>query len=94
MDSVDSSFDFSKLPKPPVYAKTNYNVFIIAMLAIIFIISSISYMNLSRNIRVNQITDPEVQDKLNNSINYSLWVMILTGITLFVYGYMLVKNKH
>ena len=78
------------IPRPqPV--KSNYSIFIIFIMAITFLFSSISYTNLSK-ININLITDPVVQDEVNNSKSNSLWIMILSGITFFVYGYMLVKN--
>ncbi len=90
----DSSlFDTSLLPPKPPVVKTNYSIFVIVLMGIIFLLSSISYMNLSRNINVDQISDPIVQDEINKTKLLCLWTMILSGIVFFVYGYMLVHNK-
>ncbi len=73
--------------------KINYSIFIMAMLGLLFLLSAISYMNLSRNIPDNQITDPYVRKELKHVQTLCFWIMFISAIVFIVYGYMITKNK-
>lgn len=78
----------------PDQHQLNYRVFVIIVLAGLVIISSIAYTNLSRNVTIDQITDPHLQEHLQQSQTLSLWTMLLTIFVFIVYGYMVISGNN
>jgi hypothetical protein len=65
LPSVISSPPVFEFPKPVVKEiKQNYGFFVIVMLGLLFLLSSISYMKLLRNITNVDIQDPYLQKEL------------------------------
>jgi hypothetical protein len=70
----------------------NYNVFVGIMLAIVFLLSAISYLTMRRNIDTNQIQDPYTKNQFGYARSLNGWIMFLLAVTFVVYGYSLVKS--
>ena len=66
----------------------NLSLVTFVMICIIFILSAISYMKLSRTVPVEDL--PENGKKaFYESQNIVFWVMFFTGLTLLLFGYMI-----
>lgn len=90
MSNKEQPFEF---PKPVlVENKINYNIFIFVMLSLLVILSGYSYVKAS-SIKVDEITDPVIQDKVSETKTYSLWILIISILTIITYAYMLLKKK-
>lgn len=70
----------------------NYNVFVSIMLAILFLLSAISYLTICRNIDTNQIQDPYTKSQFVYAKSLNGWIMFLLAVTFVVFGYSLIKS--
>lgn len=73
----------------------NLNLILFILFATVFIISSISYMNLNQNINDTiDIPDETKRKSYHYSKTLSFWTMLLSGASLFYYSYILLYRSH
>lgn len=70
----------------------NYNVFIIIMMGVIFLLSAISFINITRNILTSQIQDPYIKSQIIRVQYLCGYVMVLIAFTLLVFMYLVSKK--
>jgi len=70
---------------------TNNNLFTFIVICFIFIISAIAYINSTR-----AVYDPDMNEDTKQTVqqtqNLLFWILFLTGICMFLFGYMIIYN--
>ena len=75
-----------------VVPKPQYQLFLFSFLFLIFFFSAFTYFRLSRNIPIEDISNPDTVQEFNQAKNMSLILMIICGFVVASYSYMLVKG--
>jgi len=58
------------------------------VMCIVFILSAISYMKLTRNVPSEHLSD-RARDELNHTKTILFWILFFTGVAMLLFGYMI-----